>query len=132
MNWRLRIKSSIKRLDLPPIRKEIRKRVSAAQERVVQILERQRRILEDRISNSALFHLNHIRTAYARLEVPFGSDLNTVRKAYRRLMFRYHPDRHVLDPECERLATQVAQGLTVSYSLLEKHLSEDSFLRIKY
>jgi DnaJ-domain-containing protein 1 len=132
VNWRLRIRSSIKRLDIPPIRQKLRSRIYVVQEKIVQIVESKRRLLEDHINRSALFHLNHIRTAYARLEVPFGSDLTTVRKAYRRLMFRYHPDRHVTDPECERLATQVSQGLTVSYSLLEKHLSGEGFLGMKY
>src|SRR6202012_2826457 len=33
-----------------------------------------------------------VRRAYAALEVPPGSDFETIRKAYRRLMRKYHPD----------------------------------------
>ena len=40
-----------------------------------------------------------IRRAYAALEVPAGSDFETVRKSYRRLMRKYHPDLHAGTPE---------------------------------
>jgi hypothetical protein len=73
-------------------------------------------------SSDPLAHLAEIRQAYARLEVPFGSDLETVRKAYRQLMRRYHPDRHAQDPERERVATEIAQKLTVSYNILVDYL----------
>ena len=61
-----------------------------------------------------------IRKAYAALEVPPGSDFETIRKAYRRLMRKYHPDLHRTSPEAQRAATDLAQRLTESYKLLEK------------
>jgi DnaJ-domain-containing protein 1 len=61
-----------------------------------------------------------IRKAYAALEVPPGSDFETIRKAYRRLMRKYHPDLHRGSPEAQRAATDLAQRLTESYKLLEK------------
>jgi DnaJ-domain-containing protein 1 len=63
-----------------------------------------------------------IRRAYASLEVPPGSDFETVRKAYRTLMRKYHPDRHAQTPEKQKAATEVAQKLTQAYKLLEKQL----------
>jgi DnaJ-domain-containing protein 1 len=63
-----------------------------------------------------------IRRAYAALEVPPGSDFDTVRKAYRRLMRKYHPDLHTASPEAQRAANDLAQKLTESYKLLEKQL----------
>jgi DnaJ-domain-containing protein 1 len=63
-----------------------------------------------------------IRRAYAALEVPPGSDFETVRKAYRRLMRKYHPDLHTSTPEAQRAANDLAQRLTQSYKLLEKQL----------
>ena len=63
-----------------------------------------------------------IRKAYAALEVPAGSDFETVRKSYRRLMRKYHPDLHGGTPEKHRAATDLTQRLTQSYKTLEKHL----------
>lgn len=60
--------------------------------------------------------------AYAALEVPPGSDFETVRKAYRTLMRKYHPDRHAHNPQKQKAATELAQRLTESYKLLERHL----------
>ena len=63
-----------------------------------------------------------IRKAYAALEVPTGSDFETVRKSYRRLMRKYHPDLHAGAPEKSRAATDLTQRLTEAYKTLEKHL----------
>lgn len=63
-----------------------------------------------------------IQKAYAALEVRQGADFETVRKAYRQLMRKYHPDHHTSTPEKQRAANEVAQRLTESYKLLEKTL----------
>lgn len=63
-----------------------------------------------------------VQKAYAALEVPPGSDFETVRRSYRTLMRRYHPDHHTGSPEKQRAANDVAQGLTAAYKLLEKKL----------
>ena len=63
-----------------------------------------------------------IRKAYADLEVPAGSDFETVRKSYRRLMRKYHPDLHASTPDKGRAATDLTQRLTQAYKTLEKHL----------
>jgi len=60
---------------------------------------------------------------YARLEVPYGADFETVRKSYRELMKRYHPDRHATDEGKTGTATEVAAMLSVSYEALEAHLT---------
>jgi DnaJ-domain-containing protein 1 len=65
---------------------------------------------------------NAIRKAYAALEVPAGSDFETVRKSYRRLMRKYHPDLHGGTAEAQRAATDLTQRLTQAYKTLEKHL----------
>jgi DnaJ like chaperone protein len=60
---------------------------------------------------------------YERLEVIYGSDFETVKVAYRRLMRKYHPDMHAnKSPEARRAATEVAQALTQAYNELEKVL----------
>jgi DnaJ-domain-containing protein 1 len=63
-----------------------------------------------------------IERAYATLEVPMGSSFETVRRSYRTLMRKYHPDRHTSSPENQRAANEVAQGLTEAYKLLQKRL----------
>jgi DnaJ-domain-containing protein 1 len=63
-----------------------------------------------------------VRRAYASLEVPQGSDFETVRRAYRTLMRKYHPDLHAGTPEKQRAANELTQRLTDAYKLLEKKL----------
>jgi len=63
-----------------------------------------------------------IRKAYAALEVSAGSDFDTVKRSYRRLMRKYHPDLHGGAPEKSRAATDRTQLLTQAYKTLEKHL----------
>jgi DnaJ-domain-containing protein 1 len=63
---------------------------------------------------------DEIRRAYAALEVPYGSDFATVRKSYRALMRKYHPDRHAGSPEKQKFATELAQKLSAAYQLIEK------------
>ena len=60
--------------------------------------------------------------AYAALEVAPGADFDTVRKAYRNMMRKYHPDRHAGSPEKQKAANELAQKLSESYRLLEKRL----------
>jgi DnaJ-domain-containing protein 1 len=63
-----------------------------------------------------------IRKAYAALEISAGSDFETVRKSYRRLMRKYHPDLHGGSAEKQRDATALTQRLTEAYKILERHL----------
>jgi len=65
---------------------------------------------------------NSVRRAYAALEVPPGSNFETVRRAYRTLMRKYHPDLHTATPEKQKAANEITQKLTDSYKLLEKKL----------
>ncbi|MCS6988665.1 MAG: J domain-containing protein [Chloroherpetonaceae bacterium] len=63
---------------------------------------------------------------YANLELPYGASLEEVRKAYRNLMKRYHPDKFSGDPEKQKTATEIAKGLNKAYRELEKHLQSRS------
>lgn len=64
-----------------------------------------------------------IRDYYANLEVPYGSDLETVKVSYRRLMRRYHPDKHAHNDDAEALATELTQELTLAYQAIESYLN---------
>jgi hypothetical protein len=60
---------------------------------------------------------------YERLEIPYGSDWETVKTSYRKLMRKYHPDLHGhKSPEKLKAATEVSQALTQAYNELEKVL----------
>jgi hypothetical protein len=60
---------------------------------------------------------------YANLEVPYGSDLETVRRAWKKLLQKYHPDLYPGEPEKQELANKLVQGLNHAYKELEKRLS---------
>lgn len=63
-----------------------------------------------------------LRDYYANLEVPFGSDLETCKEAYKMLMRKYHPDRHAASPEMEELATNLSQEITRAFQSIESYL----------
>jgi len=63
-----------------------------------------------------------LRDLYAQLEVPYGADFDEVKKSFRRLMRKYHPDLHTGNPEKQKVATQLTMSLTQAYNELELHL----------
>jgi len=63
-----------------------------------------------------------LRRAYAALEIPAGSDFEAVKRSYRRLMRKYHPDLNAGSDERQKAATDLTQRLTEAYKTLEKHL----------
>ena len=65
-----------------------------------------------------------LRDLYAQLEVPYGADFEEVKKSFRRLMRKYHPDLHTGNPAKQKVATQLTMSLTQAYTELERHLGE--------
>jgi DnaJ-class molecular chaperone len=61
---------------------------------------------------------------YANLELPYGADLETVRKAWKQLLKQCHPDLHAQDPDKRQTANQLTAELTQAYQELEKALSK--------
>jgi DnaJ-domain-containing protein 1 len=59
---------------------------------------------------------------YRTLELQPGADLREVRRAYRRLLLQYHPDRHANDPDKLKAATEVTRRLTEAYNGLTRYL----------
>lgn len=60
--------------------------------------------------------------AYANLELVPPASLEEAKAAWRRLMAKYHPDRHQDDPRKLELATKVAARLTEAYRIVREHL----------
>ena len=56
---------------------------------------------------------------YANLEVPYGSNLETVRRAWKMQMKKYHPDMHAANIEKRRIANEISAQLTTAYRELE-------------
>jgi hypothetical protein len=56
-----------------------------------------------------------LRQDYANLEVPFGADMDTVRRSYKRLILRYHPDKHSASPEAQRVALEISKKINASF-----------------
>lgn len=52
---------------------------------------------------------------YKTLELEPGADFEAIRKAYRSLVKKYHPDRFANDPEKYKAATEVARKITEAY-----------------
>lgn len=65
-----------------------------------------------------------VRRWYANLELPIGAPLPEVKAAYRRLMRRYHPDKHQSDPKRAAAAHELAQRLREAYDGLTAHLEK--------
>jgi hypothetical protein len=61
---------------------------------------------------------------YANLEIPYGSDRNTVTRAWKRLLKKYHPDLHSSDPEKKHIANIVTQKLNEAYREINKAITE--------
>lgn len=59
---------------------------------------------------------------YAALGLEPGADAAEVRKAYRRLLTKYHPDKFANDPEKLKAATEVTRKLTEAYTGLMRYL----------
>ena len=68
-----------------------------------------------------------IRDYYANLEVPYGSDIDTVKASYLKLMRRYHPDRYTNDPEMEALATELSQEISQAYTAIKSWLKNGGY-----
>jgi DnaJ-domain-containing protein 1 len=64
-----------------------------------------------------------LREIYAQLEVPFGAPFEEVKKSFRRLMRKYHPDLHIGNPAKHKTATALTMSLTQAYNELEQHLA---------
>lgn len=74
--------------------------------------------------NAPVDAMSERRRWYRTLEVEPGADLQTVRRAYRKLMLQYHPDRYANDPEKLSVATEVTRKLTEAYNGLSMHLGQ--------
>ena len=64
---------------------------------------------------------SYLRKDFGNLEVPPGTRLPEVQKAYKRLMATFHPDRHASNPEKLETATRVSQKINESYQRIRTY-----------
>jgi DnaJ-domain-containing protein 1 len=57
----------------------------------------------------------NLRKDFAELGVAFGADEETCKTAYKKLLKRYHPDRHAEDAEHQKEATRKMTSINVAY-----------------
>jgi hypothetical protein len=77
--------------------------------------EGSRRAEEHRARGSETLVDESLRQDYEVLEVPFGADIETVRKSYKALILRYHPDKHAGDAEKQRIALEITKKINESF-----------------
>lgn len=63
-----------------------------------------------------------IHSAYRALEIPEDAGPDEVRRAYRAMMVRYHPDRHASNPELHATASELVRRLTEAYQLIMRRM----------
>jgi len=61
-----------------------------------------------------------LRRDYATLGVAFAAPLSEVRKSYKRLLHKYHPDRFSRQADKQALATEVTQSLNEAFARIEE------------
>lgn len=57
---------------------------------------------------------------YKVLELEYGSDFNQIKKAYRRLLKKYHPDLYQTDAEKLKTAQEVTKQINEAYTYFER------------
>jgi DnaJ-domain-containing protein 1 len=57
---------------------------------------------------------------YAALELPAGASFEEIKRAYKTLMKKYHPDRFHNEPQKKQFAEAVTQKLNEAYAYFEK------------
>jgi DnaJ-domain-containing protein 1 len=63
-----------------------------------------------------------LRVDYAELGIAFGSDLAAVRKAYKRLLKEWHPDKHAGNSAELKKATEKSARINAAYDRIEQWL----------
>ncbi len=70
---------------------------------------------------------DELKQAYELLGVKETDSFEVIKKAHKRLMLKYHPDRLAsqgLSPEMVRVYTQKAQNIQAAFDLIKKHLGK--------
>ena len=61
---------------------------------------------------------------YELLEVPFGAPFSQVKKGYKKMIARYHPDKHSDNQESLKRATDLSQKINGAFRRIERYEEE--------
>lgn len=75
-------------------------------------------IVDIDVSELSPTEILELKRAYADLDLPMGASIEEVRRAYRRIMSIFHPDRFGHDQACQHMATELARLLASAYNRL--------------
>ncbi len=56
---------------------------------------------------------------YRNLEVPFGTDFSSIKKSYKNLLIKHHPDKNSFNPEILKLSTEKTKTLNISFQRIK-------------
>ena len=56
---------------------------------------------------------------YDNLEIPVGSDQETIKTAWKTQLKKYHPDLHGSDPKKKQIAEELTRQLNEAYRILD-------------
>lgn len=61
---------------------------------------------------------------YANLELPYGASFSDIKKSYRTLLKKYHPDLYAQDDENKKIAEKITLKLNESMNYFEEKFSK--------
>ncbi|MBQ4647321.1 MAG: DnaJ domain-containing protein [Candidatus Gastranaerophilales bacterium] len=71
-------------------------------------------------SNSSSFEKDKEKEYYKILEVEYGSGLKEIKKAYKKLLKKYHPDLFINNQEKLKIAQKLIKKINEAYNYFER------------
>ena len=62
--------------------------------------------------------------AYKQLEIEPGAAMPEIKSQFRKLMRKFHPDRHAGNPKKQKAATELTMRITSAYNVIDEHMSK--------
>jgi len=60
-----------------------------------------------------------LKVDYKNLEVPFGSDFDIIKKSYKELLIKHHPDKNSFSSEALKTSTEKTKTLNISFQRIK-------------
>ena len=87
--------------------------------------------IEEKRSNYKTFHNNQgfdnkEAEYYANLEIPYGSSFEEIKKSYRSLLKKYHPDLYAQNIKNQEYAEEITRKLNESFNYFEIKFNKET------
>lgn len=121
---RIRPKAMGKRPEVVALELELLRRLGARTPwKTHEAEERSEEVIGFDVSHLSSIELLQLQRAYADLDLPMGASIDEVRRAYRRTMSIFHPDRFGHDQASQHMATELSRYLASAYNRIISTLS---------